>query len=124
ALVLFAACGGEDRAVGSWELATIDGVGPAVASPLRVVFPAGVYGRDTVTENGMWHESTLGSLVLTLAPDGTFRERGTEARRTLVRQSTYERPDYVSGAFGGDLIRDESQPDTSEASGSWRLVGD
>jgi hypothetical protein len=117
-------CDPEERALGSWELATIDGVGPAVAAPLRVVFPAGVFGRDTLADNGMWHEVTIDDLVLTLEPGGTFRERVVEAKRSLVRQSTFERPDYVSGAFGGDLIRDDAEPSATEASGSWTLAGD
>jgi hypothetical protein len=124
ALALCAGCGAEDRALGVWELASIDGVGPAVAPPLRMLFPAGVFGRDTVAENAVWHEYTVDSLVLTLEPDGAFRERTVEAKRTLVRQNTYERPAYVTGAFGGDLIRDESEPATIDATGSWTLVGD
>ena len=124
ALALGTACGGEPRVAGTWELATVDGVGPAVAAPLRVPFPAGVFGRDTVAENGLWHELTVDSLVLTIEPDGGFRERLIEAKRLLVRQSTYERPEYVSGAFGGDLIRDESEPQTVETTGRWELAAD
>jgi hypothetical protein len=123
-LTLCVACGTEQRVLGTWELATIDGVGPAVAAPVRVIFPAGVFGRDTIVENAVWHEYTLDSLVLTLEPGGAFRERTVEAKRALVRQNTFERPDYVSGAFGGDLIRDESAAAASDATGSWTLAGD
>jgi hypothetical protein len=124
ATLLLSACGAEGRIPGNWALATIDGVGPAVAAPLRVTFPAGVFGNDTLAENGVWHEVTLDDLVLAFEPGGTFDERTVEARRTLVRQNTFERPDYVSGAFGGDLIRDAAVPVTSDATGSWTLTGD
>jgi hypothetical protein len=124
ATLLLAGCDPEARMLGSWELATIDGVGPAVAAPLRVVFPAGVFGADTLAADGMWHEVTLAELALTLEPGGTFRERAAEAKRILVRQNTFERPDYVSGAFGGDLIRDDAEPSPSETTGSWALTGD
>lgn len=114
----------EERVLGAWELAAIDGVGPAAAAPVRVTFPAGAYGSDTIAENGMWHEYTPDSLVLTLEPGGAFRERLVEARRTLVRQNPFERPAYVSGAFGGDLIRDDAEPGATEVSGEWSLSGD
>jgi hypothetical protein len=124
ATLLLAGCDPEARLLGSWELATIDGVGPAVAAPLRVILPAGVFGADSVAADGMWHEVTLAELALTLEPEGTFRERVVEAKRTLVRQNTFERPDYVSGAFGGDLIRADAEPSPSETTGSWTLTGD
>jgi hypothetical protein len=110
--------------LGEWELATIDGVGPGAAAPLRVPFPAGVIGSDTVVENGMWHEYTVDSLVLTLEAGGSFHERLVEARRTLVQQNTFERPEYVSGAFGGDLLRADAEPATIETAGTWALAGD
>ena len=119
-----AGCDPDQRALGTWELATVEGVGPAVAAPVRVLFPAGVFGADTIAENGMWHEYTVDSLVLTLEPGGSFRERMVEAKRALVQQSTYERPAYVSGAFGGDLIRATAEPAAMEVSGSWTLAGD
>jgi hypothetical protein len=123
-LLVCAGCDAEGRVVGSWELATIDGVGPAAAAPLRALFPAGIFGRDTVAESAVWHEYTLDSLVLAFEPGGAFRERVVEAERTLVRQNTFERPDYVSGAFGGDLIRDDGEPAAIDATGTWSLAGD
>lgn len=114
----------EKRALGNWELAAIDGVGPAAAAPIRALFPAGAYGADTVAENGMWHEYTVESFLLTFEPESSFRERVVESRRTLVRQSTFERPEYVSGAFGGDLIRDEASPEALAGGGTWTLAGD
>src|SRR5688572_9187918 len=80
ATLLLAGCDPEERVLGSWELATIDGVGPAVAAPLRVTFPAGVFGADTLAADGVWHEVTLDALTLTLEPGGSYRERTVEAK--------------------------------------------
>ena len=123
-LLLALGCDPRKAAVGTWQLTTVDGVGPAVAAPLRVMFPAVVYGTDTLAIHGMWHEVTLDSLVLTVADDGSWRARAHEAKRVLARENTFERPDYVSGAFGGDLIREDARAAPTESAGTWTLAGD
>jgi hypothetical protein len=117
-------CDPERATVGRWEVVTIDGVGPRAAAPARVLFPAGAYGTDTLAADFMWHEYTVDSLVLTLEPGGSFSERLVERERALVHKNTYERPDYVSPAFGGDLIREDRPPAVEEATGAWTLQGD
>ena len=117
-------CDAASRLPGTWQMITIDGVGPGMAAPLRVVFPAGAYGPDTIAAEWMWNEVELDSLVLTLLPDGTFQERMVEAARLLVRKNTYVRPDYVSPAFGGNLIREQREPGRFDVTGSWSLTGD
>jgi hypothetical protein len=124
ALLLAAGCDPRKKLVGTWELATLDGVAPAVATPLRVLFPAAKYGVDTMAARGMWHEVTYDSLVLTLDPGGAYRTRAVEKKRTLARPNAYARPDYVSGAFGGDLIRDSAQALATASAGTWALAGD
>lgn len=124
ALLLALGCDPRQAAEGSWQLTTVDGVGPAVAAPLRVLFPAVTYGADTLAIHGMWHEVTLDSLALVLDEDGSFRARAVEAKRTLTRKNTFDRPDYVSGAFGGDLIRADARAETTETTGRWTLAGD
>lgn len=123
ALVLIG-CDREKRALGSWEVVTIDGVGPRVAAPTRVLFPAGAYGADTLAGDFMWHEYTVDSIVLNVQAGGSFHERIVEGERTLVHKNTYERPDYVSPAFGGDLVREDQPPSVEESTGAWALVGD
>lgn len=117
-------CDREARVLGRWEAVSIDGVGPAVAAASRVVFPAGAYGADTLAADFMWHEVAVDSLVLDVRPDGSYDERLVERQRTLVQKNSYVRPDYVSSAFGGDLIREEQPPAGEASSGSWTLAGD
>src|SRR5690606_13054463 len=47
-----------------------------------------------------------------------------ERERSLVQRNDYVRPDYVSPAFGGDLIRERAEPSVEEATGSWSFEGD
>src|SRR5262249_51957764 len=67
-VLLAAGCDPRKKLVGTWDLATLDGVAPAVATPVRVLFPAAKYGSDTTAARGMWHEVTFDSLVLTIDP--------------------------------------------------------
>lgn len=124
AALVAAACDPRKAVVGRWEIVSVDGVAAAVAAPLRVSFPRVAYGADTLAAHGMWHEITLDSLALALAPDGTYTGRAVEATRTLARENTFARPAYVTGAFGGDLVRDEAQPAATGSAGSWTLAGD
>ena len=56
ALLLVLGCDAEERVLGSWEVATIDGVGLNAAVPLRMAFPAGAYGQVILAEGQLWKE--------------------------------------------------------------------
>lgn len=118
------ACGGGDGPAGVWDVATVDGIGPAVAAPLRVPVPEGTYDTLVMKPDWSWKEYTVDSLTLDLREDGTFTERRIEATSMRVTHNSYVRPEYVTGAFGGDLIRDAVKPTAHEVSGSWKLAGD
>ena len=122
ALLLALGCDAEERVLGSWEVATIDGVVLNAAVPLRVAFPAGAYGQVILAEGQRWKEYTLESLVLELMPGGAFREQTVEAANSAVSRSTYDRPAYV-GLFGGELIREDRRPGKHEVIGTWTLAG-
>ena len=85
--------------LGSWEVATIDGVGLNAAGPLRMAFPAGAYNQVILAEGQLWKEYTLESLVLELMPGGAFREQTVEATNSAVSRSTYDRPAYAGLAL-------------------------
>ena len=123
ALLVVLGCDSEERLLGSWEAAAIDGVGLGAAVPLRMSFPAGAYGQVILAEGQLWKEYTLESLVLELMPGGTFREQTVEATASAVSHSTYDRPDYA-GLFGGELIRQDGRPGRHEVIGTWTLAGD
>ena len=118
------ACDRGNPAVGRWEIVAVDGLGPRAAVPLRVHFPAGRYDTLELAADRMWKEFVVDSLVLELTADGRFTERKVEARAQLVSRPTYERPEYVSGAFGGDLIRDDAPAAVHQVGGTWTLAGD
>ena len=123
ALLLLLGCDTEERVLGSWEVATINGVGLNAAGPLRMAFPAGAYNQVILAEGQLWKEYTLESLVLELMPGGAFREQTVEATNSAVSRSTYDRPAYA-GLFGGELIREDRRPGKHEVIGTWTLAGD
>ena len=122
-LLLVLGCDSEERVLGSWEVAAIDGVGLSAAVPLRMAFPAGAYGQVILDEGQLWKEYTLESLVIELLPSGAFREQTVEAANSAVSHSTYDRPAYA-GLFGGELIRQDGRPGRHEVIGTWTLAGD
>ena len=122
--LLFLGCDPAQRAVGNWGVVSIDGVGLAASTGLRVPVPAGVYGGDTLTEGWMWKEYMLESLVLDLRSDGTFTERKVEASSAGVTRSSFGlvRPDYAP-MFGGELDREDAEPGVHVIEGTWSAEG-
>lgn len=123
ALLVAFGCDSEERVIGSWSVAAIDGVGINAAAPLRMAAPAGTYGQLVLAEGQMWKEYTLQSLSLKLVTGGAFSEQTVEATTSAVSPSTYDRPAYA-GLFGGELIRQEVLPGRHEVTGTWTLEGD
>ena len=122
-LLVVQGCDSEGRALGTWELAAIDGVGMRAAVPLRIAVPEGTYGQVVLEEGQMWKEYNLALLALELLPGGVFREQTLEATASAVSRSTYDRPNYA-GMFGGELIREDVLPGEHEVNGTWTLEGD
>lgn len=123
ATLLLLGCDSGRAALGSWVVASVDGVGTGAATALRVPVPAGTYGALTLVEGWMWKEYMLDSLVIELRPDGTFSERKVEASSAGVTRSSFERPDYVP-FFGGELIREDARPGVHEIEGTWAETAD
>src|SRR4051812_9370667 len=89
ATALALACGSGDGPVGTWDVATVDGVGPGVAAALRVPIPAGTYDTLELKPDWSWKEFTVDSLTLDLRADGTFTERRVEAASMRVSRNSF-----------------------------------
>ena len=118
ATLLLFGCDSGSAALGSWVVASVDGVGTGAATALRIPVPAGTYGELTLIEGWMWKEYMLDSLAIEFRPDGTFSERKVEASSSGVTRSSFERPDYVP-FFGGELIREDVRPGAHVINGTW-----